>query len=331
MAGQSCIVTDTSRTRHRILVADDDSVSRRMLEVLLEKCGYEVVSVQDGLEAARILEAEDAPSLAVLDWMMPGLEGTEVCQRVRQHADRPYTYVLLLTARNQKGDLLKGLECGADDYLTKPCDAQELRARLRVGERILDLQRGLIAAQEELRFKATHDALTGIPNRGAVLDALDRECFRQIRRGDALGVILMDLDHFKSINDQYGHLAGDVVLKETGQRIIGCTRPYDTVGRYGGEEFLAVIPGSDRGGTLALAERIRSAIGSHPFLTDAGSLQVTISTGVAVGSGAAPIEPQTLLQLADEALYRAKEKGRNRSELSPTTIEGIQAASLKLR
>lgn len=302
--------------RNRILIAEDDPVSRRMLQGFLSKWGYQVEAAADGLEALRILEGDCPPPLAVLDWMMPGLEGPEVCERVREHPDRPYIYILLLTARTQKGDLLRGLESGADDYLTKPFDAQELRARLHVGQRILDLQEGLILAREELRFRATHDALTSIPNRGVVLDAINRERSRQTREGGSFGIILLDLDHFKSVNDTYGHLIGDAVLKETARRITSCVRPYDTVGRYGGEEFLVVVPGSDGHGTLALAERIRKAIESEPVPADATPVRVTVSCGVAVSKGNKPLDSHALLHLADEALYRAKEKGRNCSELS---------------
>lgn len=302
--------------RNRILIAEDDPVSRRMLQGFLSKWGYQVEAAADGLEALRILEGDCPPPLAVLDWMMPGLEGPEVCERVREHPDRPYIYILLLTARTQKGDLLHGLESGADDYLTKPFDARELRARLHVGQRILDLQEGLILAREELRFRATHDALTSIPNRGVVLDAINRERSRQTREGGSFGIILLDLDHFKSVNDTYGHLIGDAVLKETARRITSCVRPYDTVGRYGGEEFLVVVPGSDGHGTLALAERIRKTIESEPVPADATPVRVTVSCGVAVSTGNKPPDSHALLHLADEALYRAKQKGRNRSELS---------------
>jgi two-component system cell cycle response regulator len=304
----------------RVLVAEDDPVSRRMLQVFLSKWGYEVEVATDGIEALRILERVDAPPLAVLDWVMPGLEGPQVCQRVREHKDKPYTYVLLLTARSQKDDLLRGLESGADDYLTKPFDAQELRARLCVGERILDLQRGLIAARDELRFRATHDLLTGIANRGVVLDAMHRECSRQAREGGSFGVIMLDIDHFKYVNDTYGHLSGDAVLKEAARRMVSCIRPYDTVGRYGGEEFLVVVPSTEESGALALAERIRRAIGAQPVTADAGLVNITMSCGVAVSGADMPLAPDALLRSADEALYRAKQLGRDRSELAPTVL-----------
>jgi two-component system cell cycle response regulator len=313
---QNATMAAEEKTGKRILIAEDDPVSRRMLQAFLTKWGYLVVALSDGEEAARILEGDDAPTLAVLDWMMPGLEGPQVCQRVREHPDRPYTYILLLTARSQKKDLLRGLESGADDYLTKPFDAQELRARLHVGQRILDLQDSLIAAREELRFRATHDLLTGVANRGAVFDAINREHSRQVRDGGSFGIILLDLDHFKNVNDTHGHLVGDAVLEEAAQRITSCVRPYDTVGRYGGEEFLVVAPSSDSLGTLALAERIRVAIESPQMDTEAGALYVTASCGAAVSTAEKPLDCQALLHLADEALYRAKEQGRNRSEFA---------------
>lgn len=309
-------MTEKRKSRKRILIAEDDPVSRRLLQAFLIKWGYQVVAAGDGAEALRILESDDAPPLAVMDWMMPAIEGPEVCRRVREHPDRPYVYILLLTARSQKGDLLAGLECGADDYLTKPFDAEELRARLHVGQRILDLQDSLIAVRDQLRYRASHDALTGIANRSAILDAFTREHSRQIREGGSFGIILADIDHFKLVNDTHGHLSGDAVLKEVARAMSGCVRPYDTVGRYGGEEFLIVVPASDSQGTLVLAERIRRAIESQPVTTEAGAVKVTLSLGIAVSDPAEPAESQTLLQMADEALYRAKDQGRNRSEVA---------------
>ncbi len=308
-------MTDEIVRESRILVAEDDPISRRMLQAFLTKWGYHVDVAADGMQALEALEQPNAPQLAVLDWMMPGLEGPEVCRKVRETTDRPYTYILLLTARGQKDDLLRGLESGADDYLTKPFDAQELRARLRVGERILNLQRNLISAREELRFRATHDVLTGISNRASVLDVTQRECARQIRDGGPVGAIILDLDHFKGINDTYGHLCGDQVLREAARRIVSCVRTYDTVGRYGGEEFLVVAPTTDGTGSLALAERIRLSI-EPPIETEMGLVTITVSCGVASSEGANLLTANALIRRADEALYRAKGAGRNRSKLA---------------
>jgi two-component system, cell cycle response regulator len=304
------------KPKKRVVIADDDPVSRRMLEAFLTKWDYEVITAADGLEALRILQTADAPRLAVLDWMMPGMEGPQVCQRMREHPDWPYVYILLLTARNEKTDLLKGLECGADDYLTKPFDSQELRGRLQVGQRILDLQQSLVEAQGELLFRATHDLLTGISNRGVALDALNREYSRQKRDGGSFGIILLDLDHFKYVNDTRGHPCGDAVLKEASRRIAEGIRPYDTAGRYGGEEFLVIVPMSGELGTLALAERIRASIESRPIETETGPVPVTVSSGVAISPGDSPVEPGTLIRMADDALYRAKDRGRNRCEMA---------------
>ena len=308
------------KKRERILIAEDDPVSRRMLESLLLKWAYDVTVVANGIEAFRLLDTADAPRLAVLDWMMPGMEGIEICRRIRERKNRPYIYVLLLTARSQKQDLLQGLELGADDYLTKPFDAQELRARLRVGGRILTLQDDLLAAQAELQFRATNDALTDIPNRSAILEALDREMARQVRDDRPFGIVLADIDHFKNVNDTYGHLSGDDILRTVAQRLRDSTRPYDSVGRYGGEEFLIVAPLTDAPGTMALAERIRRNIDSQPVFARAGPIRVTASLGVAVSSSPPCADAKMLLQLADDALYRAKAKGRNRSELAEMAV-----------
>lgn len=298
-----------ARTVEKILIAEDDPVSQRMLQSFLTKWGYEIIAVSNGTEALRVLEGPDAPPLAVLDWMMPGMEGPEICREIRKDPERPYTYVLLLTARTQKEDLLKGLEAGADDYLTKPFDVQELRARLHVGRRILDLQHHLLAATDELRFRASHDMLTGIPNRGTILEAVNRERARQIRDGGSFGVILADLDHFKAVNDTYGHLAGDIVLKEAACRMRACVRSYDSVGRYGGEEFLIVVPTGDGNSTAAVAERVREAISEKPVMTESGPISVTASLGIAVSSDR---DAKEVVRSADEALYCAKARGRNR-------------------
>jgi two-component system cell cycle response regulator len=306
----------------RVLIAEDDLISRRMLEASLGKWGYEVIAAENGAQAWRVLQQEDAPRLAVLDWMMPELEGTQVCERVRQRTGHPYTYMLLLTARKQKQDLLKGLKAGADDYLAKPVDASELRARLLVGERILKLQDDLIAARDALNFQATHDSLTTLHNRASILEALSRELKRSRREGTSVGVILADIDHFKNVNDTLGHLIGDAVLQEIARRMSAAVRAYDSIGRYGGEEFLVVVPAADALATLSQAERIRAAIEAVPVKTPAGPVGVTLSLGVAAGGSEtlpdskAGWESQFLLAAADEALYRAKSGGRNRVEVA---------------
>jgi two-component system, cell cycle response regulator len=312
--------------KKRILIAEDDPVSRRLLEVFLVKWGFEVVLATTGLEALQLLERMDAPRLALLDWMMPGMEGVQVCQKLREFKDRPYVYVLLLTARTQKEDLLQGLDSGADDYLTKPFDSQELRARLHVGQRILDLQDKLIAAGEELLFRATHDNLTGISNRGVIMDNIRRERARQDRGAAAFAIVLADIDHFKYVNDTYGHLAGDAVLKEIASRMVKSIRPYDSVGRYGGEEFLILAPSSDALGAMGLAERIRKAIEEKAVNFEGRMISVTGSFGIAVSAPCQLLDAQQMIRMADDALYQAKANGRNRCDLASAQVLAIEPA-----
>ena len=300
----------------KILIAEDDSVSRRMLTSLLSRSGYEVVAVEDGVKAWEILQAEDAPRLALLDWMMPGMDGVGVCRQARKQVGRPYAYLILLTAKGGKVDVIEGLESGADDYLTKPYDAQELKARMRVGLRILELEDNLVASRDAMQFKATHDPLTGLWNRGAVLDFLQRELSRARREKSALGILLCDLDHFKRINDTRGHEAGDEVLREVARHFKGAVRPYDAVGRYGGEEFLILLPGCDLPTTLERAEELRAAISAQPVQTAQGNIPVTLSMGVLVSRDWPQMDADALLRTADGALYRAKAAGRNRVELA---------------
>src|SRR5579864_4813944 len=215
----------------KILIAEDTLLSRHMLQGLLTKWGYDVVSVEDGDAAWEMLKSADAPRMALLDWMMPGQNGVDVCRVLRKQRPEPYTYILLLTAKDAKESVVEGLESGADDYLTKPFNPQELKARIRVGLRVLELEDNLVQAREAMRFKATHDTLTGVWNRGAILETLDREINRSHRERLPLGVLIADLDHFKSINDTYGHLAGDTALREVTRRMQAQVRPYDAVGR----------------------------------------------------------------------------------------------------
>jgi len=296
----------------RILIAEDDAVSRRLLQAMLVKWGYEVQVTRNGTEALQALQAEDAPGLAVLDWMMPEMDGIEVCRHIRQRSASPYIYVIMLTTRNRREDIIEGMDAGADDYVIKPFDAHELQVRVRAGVRILDLQAALLAAQEELRIQAAKDSLTGLWNHAVIVGTLQRELERAQREGKPLGVIMADLDHYKRVNDTYGHVAGDLVLCEVANRIRSTVRPYDAVGRYGGEEFLIVAPGCDSGEAFRLGERIRETISGQVFSISDGLLSVTMSLGTAACDEGRSCDASALIRAADTALYQAKAEGRNR-------------------
>jgi two-component system cell cycle response regulator len=297
----------------KILVADDDPVSLRIMERTLEKSGYEVVTVDNGRQAAAELSKEDGPRLALIDWMMPGLDGPGVCRVVRARTHDAYVYIMLLTSKQLTEDVVKGLEAGADDYLTKPCHPAELKARLRTGLRILELEDKLVVAREDMRFKATHDSLTSLWDRGSIFALLKSELSRSSREQGPVSVMICDIDHFKQVNDLHGHLVGDEVLQQVSARLQELVRPYDGVGRYGGEEFLVVLGGCNAAGLRKRAEEVREGISSRPFLTKNGPINVSLSIGAVTiedWNRSTPVEP--FLKEADAALYRAKEAGRNR-------------------
>lgn len=295
----------------KVLVVEDESISRHRLQSFLTKWGYTVSIAADGAEALGALAEQDSPRLVVLDRMMPRVDGLEVCRRIRQGAAEPYVYVILLTAQDRRDELIQGFEAGADDYITKPFEVEELKARVRTGARIVELQEQLIAAREQLRIEAMHDALTGLLNRAAFFDILQKEMARAARQGTPLALVMADLDHFKDLNDRYGHLAGDAVLRETARRLRASLRESDFVGRYGGEEFVIAVPASLTG-AVAVAERFRASICADPVRAANESIAVTMSLGVA--GTCDPNQFGQLLRAADEALYRAKHGGRNKVE-----------------
>lgn len=295
----------------RILIADDDALSRRLLEKTLQRSGYQVTAVENGRQAAEQLVRLDSPRLALLDWMMPELDGPGVCREVRTRTDHGYVYMILLTSKESKEDIVTGLKSGADDYLTKPFDAEELKARLRTGRRILDLEDRLVEAREQMRFKATHDHLTSLWNRGVIMDLLNRELVRSTREKSSLALLLCDVDHFKRVNDTYGHVIGDEVLREVANRLVSGVRSYDFVGRYGGEEFLVVLINCEPSSASMRAEELRMSMAAHPIQTSSGSVQVTFSGGLLLSSDWGPQPLEELLSEADSALYAAKAAGRN--------------------
>ncbi|MBA3613482.1 MAG: diguanylate cyclase [Nitrospirales bacterium] len=300
----------------RILVVDDDPLTLHMVVYRLRQWGHDVISCTDGDSAWKVLERGSVPNVAIVDWIMPGLNGPELCQKIRGRTDCPYVYIVMLTGRKNLEDLIAGLDAGADDYLTKPFLLEELDARLRAGKRIVDLQNELISARETLRIQAMQDPLTQILNHGAIVDTLLREIDRAHREEQPLSLILADLDGFKNVNDSYGHVAGDHVLVEVARRMRFCLRSYDAIGRYGGEEFLMVLPNSDAAQAVRLAERIRVAVSEKPFRVHNADLTVTVSQGVTTWTDPCPIPIEQLIQSADGVLYLVKNSGRNGVEFA---------------
>ena len=292
----------------KILVADDDAVSRMIMERMLRQIGYEVTAAENGRDAIEKLLDNDGPRLALLDWMMPELDGPQVCHQLRTMHGHRYIYLILLTSKDSREDLVAGLDAGADDYLIKPCNPAELKARLRTGQRILRLEDTLVAAREDMRFRATHDALTSLWNRGRILEFLHSA----LQSSESTAILLCDIDHFKRINDVHGHLAGDAVLREVAARLRGAVRVDDAIGRYGGEEFLIVLNGCDARRLPERAEQIRRAVSDGGSIMD-GVTSISVSIGaIALGGDNVAMPVEAILNLTDTALYHAKGTGRNR-------------------
>ncbi len=296
-----------------ILLAEDSPIYRRLIEQQFREWGFSFILVKDGKEAWKILSGKNAPRLAVLDWVLPEIDGVEICRRLRTSSkEGPYTYTILLTAKSEKLEMLEAMEAGADDFLAKPFDPPELKARLLVGKRIVDLQQRLVSTNRALQFAASHDFLTGLWNRAEILSFLQREIERSRRDRTPVGIVLADVDHFKEVNDQLGHDAGDAVLKSVAGSLTASLRLYDGVGRYGGEEFLLVIPGCDLETTIRRANQIRERIARTPIAVGSAKASVTISMGVTLAEYSSDVDK--LVRSADLAMYEAKNNGRNRVE-----------------
>ncbi|MBW1680192.1 MAG: diguanylate cyclase [Deltaproteobacteria bacterium] len=298
-----------------ILIAEDNQVSRRMLQIALTKAGYEVTVAQDGREALDMFNDRFFP-IVLTDWMMPEMDGLALCRAIREAPAEGYVFIILLTAKDSKEDIVAGLEAGADDYLTKPVNHAELIARIKTGVRILELERSLKKANEEIRILSVTDPLTGCYNRGYLMDRLPQEVKKARRYGRPLTLIMGDIDHFKRVNDTYGHQAGDRVLKEFATRIRNSFRAeVDWLARYGGEEFIVVAPDTHFRGGCILAERLRQVIEENPIPLPAEEVRITASFGITCldpKTAEDEITAEILVNLADQYLYQAKEEGRNR-------------------
>ena len=309
---------DAEGQPERILVVDDHPDNVEIIDARLSSRGYHIESASNGEEAlARVLE--NPPHLILLDVMMPVMDGFEVSRRIKQDDSLPYIPIILVTARGETEDKVEGLDAGADDYLTKPINFPELEARVRSMLRIKKLQdeldsknQQLEVANEQLKQLSITDGLTGLFNHRHVHELLHEEYERSKRTGDAMAVVMLDLDRFKDLNDTHGHPTGDVVLAETARILRDGAREIDMIGRYGGEEFIAILPDADESAALQFADRVRKQVEEHPYRNDGKEIRGTVSGGAA-GARALEIEqPDELIKQADLALYEAKNSGRNR-------------------
>lgn len=303
----------------RILIAEDDYTSRTMLAAVLRKGGHEIIEVNNGAEAWQVLQQADAPKMAIIDWMMPEMDGLELVRRVRSLSTDQPAYLIMLTSKGEKADIIAGLDAGANDYLRKPFDAGELQSRVKVGLRMLEMQAALIESREALNYQATHDPLTGMFNRRAILDHLHQQLAHADRHGLAPAVAICDIDHFKQINDTHGHQTGDDILCGLAAILKESLRQDDTVGRMGGEEFLIVSTMQAATDRFTLFDRIRRRIAETAIATRSGNLHITLSIGVASAVVGSTVD--SLIERSDLALYQAKNDGRNRVVLGPEPTE----------
>jgi diguanylate cyclase (GGDEF)-like protein len=307
-----------SEERTRILVVDDVPDNVDILDARLSSRGYDVVTATNGQEALDRVHGE-APHLILCDVMMPVIDGFEVSRRIKSDTSLPFIPIILVTAKDTAEDIVEGLEAGADDYISKPYNFKELEARVRAMLRIKRLQdeldlknRELEVANKRLRKLSITDGLTELFNHRHVHELLHDEWERSLRSGEPVGVAMLDLDRFKSINDTYGHPTGDVILYETARIIRETAREIDMVGRYGGEEFIAILPNTSEEDAARFAERVREQVESHVYRDESNEIRMTVSCGVASAPATGVDSPEALLKSADAALYVAKESGRNR-------------------
>jgi len=296
----------------KILIAEDDNVTRHILEKSVTEMDFEVVSCKNGHDAWKILQSENPPHLLILDWMMPGMDGLEICRKVREQAKEPYTFILLLTSKGEQDDFVKGMEAGADDYVVKPFNHNDLRVRLKAGRRIVELNEELLYVRDNLEKQATHDKLTGLYNRHFMVEILEKEFSRALRHQSDLSCLLLDLDNFKDVNDTFGHTFGDLVLREFSAGLEQNIRKSDISIRYGGEEFMVLLPNTGIAGAQNIAEKIRATCEKKRYDDGHNSTTVTVSIGIASIKQHQLIDDKEIVACADKALYRSKAEGRNR-------------------
>jgi two-component system cell cycle response regulator len=304
----------------RIAIVDDDPISRQILRTSLKRFGYEVIEASDGQAAWEMIQ-EQNPRFIITDWLMPRMDGLELIRNIRAAVQKNYTYIIIISGKEDKNDVITGLEAGADDYLVKPFDGLELRARVCIGVRILELETDLKIARDQMEAMAMHDYLTGLLSRRAIYTHLKGELDRAFRENHPLSVIMMDLDHFKSLNDQYGHLVGDQALCLVSEQVMRNVRSYDWAGRWGGDEFLIVLPNTSSEEAKVISERICTKISSLGIETpDNARVYIQASLGV-ITHHQGNISIDQLIHQTDNALYSAKMAGRHCVHFSESVVE----------
>ncbi|NOZ08854.1 MAG: diguanylate cyclase [FCB group bacterium] len=298
-----------------VLLVEDEPVARKIAERMLQNAGYRVKSAENGKEAWKLLSTEFFP-IIITDWLMPEMDGVELCKLVRANEFPGYIFIVLLTSMDSQTDIIEGLESGADDYLTKPVDKAELIARLKTATRILELETKLKKANEEITQLSITDPLTGIYNRGHMVQQLTKELIRSGRYNRPYSIVLGDIDHFKKVNDTYGHLAGDTVIRGFVNCLRNsCRKDVDQLFRYGGEEFIISLPETTLENALLLAERIRKKVSEEVIYYSGTDIRITASFGVAgihPNSVNSQLKQEAVIKLADEFLYKCKKEGRNK-------------------
>ncbi|MBB5188668.1 MULTISPECIES: diguanylate cyclase [Zhongshania] len=289
-----------------VLIVDDDAVTRLALSAALEEWGFVPILAENGEQALKKLEMDNAPHLLIFDWSMPGMSGPELCKTIRKREDGQFFYILMLTGKEGNEAIIEAMEAGADDFLSKPFDHRVLKVRIAAGSRIVRLE-------QTLNQLASRDALTQCWNRRMIDELFTNSIAESTRKRSSFSIMVLDIDHFKAVNDTYGHAAGDLALKHVVNILNTNLREYDQVGRYGGEEFVILLPATDENEAWGVAERVRSAIQFQPtVINDGAKIDLTVSIGIAQFDRSRDINQNTFFERADKALYTAKQSGRNR-------------------
>jgi diguanylate cyclase (GGDEF)-like protein len=298
-----------------VLLAEHDEAQGQALETALQSWGHDVIRCADGMQAWELCAGPTPPGFLLADWNLPETDGVQLCRRLR--AQRLAPYAILIADFDQEHPPFAALQAGADDCLRKPVHLPDLRIRLEIGRRVLALRNELATAEETVRQRSTKDALTGLWNRTALRERLNQELVRGQREGVPTGLVLADLDHFKTVNDLHGMEAGDAALREVADRLRRSLRPYDIIGRYGGDEFLILLPGCDATAAGALAERLRNVCAASPVKAGAAAVAVTISAGAAAACRLDEWRlPDPLVRAVETALAQAKAAGANRVQVA---------------